>query len=515
MKSVKLRSLLLIGFISIGCLVGCHRRLRHLFDELLVRQIPQYRGRRPPEPRSLRCDRHGDRGLPPRAVRGLVRDRRRQARFALQGARGSRRVDRESLRRPGTLLTGSEEKGLLDSFKKSWASYLADNDRFEELLRAKKGAEAAALFHGDLDRLYNEISKETADLSGIQRSDAADSIAQNRTTFSNGFVILLVISGIGILASILVTILIFGAVSKSVAVVRSRVDQVAQGSLEISSTSEELSQGAAEQASSGEEVSSSVEEISATVKQNTDNSVTTEQISRKAAIDAEEGGKAVLASVDAISAIAKKIGIIDEIARQTNLLALNAAIEAARAGDAGKGFAVVASEVRKLAERSQSAAGEITELAGDTVTAAAKAGDLIQRIVPDIRKTADLIQEIAAASREQSSGTEQISLAITQLDTVIQQNASASEELAGMAEELTGQSEQLVEAMKFFGSGKAKAVGAAAHGTSSHHVSVAHAAGPRAGRPSARVAEVKQASSPISRAITPARVLSDSEFESF
>jgi methyl-accepting chemotaxis protein len=167
-------------------------------------------------------------------------------------------------------------------------------------------------------------------------------------------------------------------------------------------------------------------------------------------LDAGEGGKSVEQAVTAMKEIANKIGIINEIARQTNLLALNAAIEAARAGEAGKGFAVVASEVRKLAERSQNAAGEITLLSNSTVESAMKAGDIIGRIVPDIKKTADLVQEIAAASKEQTVGTEQVEKAMVQLDTVIQHNASASEEMATMAEQLSGQAIQLTETMSFF-----------------------------------------------------------------
>ncbi|KKL21754.1 hypothetical protein LCGC14_2442270, partial [marine sediment metagenome] len=186
------------------------------------------------------------------------------------------------------------------------------------------------------------------------------------------------------------------------------------------------------------------------IKQNSDNALQTEKISQKASQDAQEGGQAVTEAVNAMNDIAKKISIIEEIARQTNLLALNAAIEAARAGEHGKGFAVVASEVRKLAERSQSAAGEISELSSSSVEVAERAGELITQLVPDIQKTADLVQEISAASAEQTSGAEQINKAIAQLDQVIQQNASASEEMAATSEELNSQADQLQSTISFF-----------------------------------------------------------------
>ena len=86
-----------------------------------------------------------------------------------------------------------------------------------------------------------------------------------------------------------------------------------------------------------------MEQMGSNIQQTTDNAQQTEKISSKASINAKESGAAVSESTKAMTEIADKINIIQEIARQTNLLALNAAIEAARAGEHGKGFAVVAS----------------------------------------------------------------------------------------------------------------------------------------------------------------------------
>ncbi|NGZ07653.1 MAG: hypothetical protein G8237_15020 [Magnetococcales bacterium] len=229
---------------------------------------------------------------------------------------------------------------------------------------------------------------------------------------------------------------------------------VTTGAAQLASSAQTLSQGATEQAASIEETSSAMEEMSGNIVQNTDNAQTTEEISRVAARDAEEGGKAVSQAVGAMKEIASKISIIEEIARQTNLLALNAAIEAARAGEHGKGFAVVAAEVRKLAERSQTAAGEIGQLSSTSVQVAERAGTIIGKLVPDIQKTAQLVQEIAASSREQSQGAGQINTAIGQLDQVIQQNAGASEEMAATAEEMNNQATHLSEIIGFFRTGQ-------------------------------------------------------------
>jgi methyl-accepting chemotaxis protein len=236
----------------------------------------------------------------------------------------------------------------------------------------------------------------------------------------------------------------------TVSEVNAAAANVASGSEEMSSTAEQLSQGATEQAASAEESTSAMEEMASSIQQNADNARQTDKIASKAAEDAQSSGAAVNQTVHAMREVAEKISIIEEIARKTDLLALNAAVEAARAGEHGKGFAVVASEVRKLAERSQTAAAEISGLSADGVKTAESAGTLLASLVPDIQKTAELVREIAAANAEQNTGATQVNKAIQQLDQVIQQNSAASEEMASGSEELASQAELLQSTIAFF-----------------------------------------------------------------
>ena len=241
--------------------------------------------------------------------------------------------------------------------------------------------------------------------------------------------------------------------AQTIGEVRATADALGSAIDQVSSTAQSLSQASAEQAASVEETSASIEQMGASIKQNSENAKVADSMSAEGSAKAGEGGQAVTETVGAMKQIAKKIGIIDDIAYQTNLLALNAAIEAARAGEHGKGFAVVAAEVRKLAERSQVAAQEIGQLAGNSVGLAERAGKLLDEIVPATKKTADLVQEITSGSEEQNAGVGQINAAMGQLNQITQQNASSSEELAATAEEMSSQADKLQQLMSFFNVG--------------------------------------------------------------
>lgn len=232
--------------------------------------------------------------------------------------------------------------------------------------------------------------------------------------------------------------------------VRSGAMALDAASSQVSSTSQSLAHGTSEQAASVEETTASLEQMSATIGQNAESSRKLAEIASHTERGAGESADSVTQTVRAMKEIAEKIRIVDDIAYQTNLLALNAAIEAARAGDQGKGFAVVASEVRKLAERSQSAARDIGTLATTSVRVAEQSGRLLGELVPNVQRAADIIREVSAASSEQSLGVSQVNRAMAQVDEMTQRTAAAAEQLSSTAEELSAQAESLHEMMSRF-----------------------------------------------------------------
>ena len=219
---------------------------------------------------------------------------------------------------------------------------------------------------------------------------------------------------------------------------------------ELNRASQQMSTSANEQASSAEEISSAIEEMASTIDQNSQNAIKTETIATASAKSIRECNEAAQKTVHAITEIAEKITVIDEIAFQTNILALNAAVEAARAGEHGKGFAVVAAEVRKLAEKCAHAAKDIDSVSAGGVNLAKLTGTVFSKVLPEIEQTTVLVKEIASSSREQATGGQQINTAVQRFNTGIQQFATISDEVASSSDNLMQQAVKLQEIIKFF-----------------------------------------------------------------
>ncbi|CAN7743745.1 methyl-accepting chemotaxis protein [Rhizobium leguminosarum] len=223
---------------------------------------------------------------------------------------------------------------------------------------------------------------------------------------------------------------------------------------DIRSAADNLARRTEQQAAAVEQTAAALEEVTTTVKTSAASAQGAGRLVLRTKNNAENSGEIVRHAVTAMERIEKSsseisniIGVIDEIAFQTNLLALNAGVEAARAGDAGKGFAVVAQEVRELAQRSANAAKEIkilintsNEQVGQGVHLVRETGYALENIVSEVQEISLHVATIVENAQEQSSGLQQINIAVNQMDQDTQKNAAMVEETTaathGMAQEV-------------------------------------------------------------------------------
>lgn len=423
-----------------------------------------------------------------------------------------------------------EGKKRLNEFQEAIKDAAGSNNKLIELAKAGKNKEALELFDKEvtpkLNRLYNALDSVVK----FQYDGLKKRATEIKSIIAEEITIVTIITLISIAIAVVFSTLISRSVRKPVTELQGVLEKVAHGDLsvnvkveskdeigmisqslneaitsikkliaesktissslassseQLSATTEEISRNLKSQTERASQIASAAEEMSQTVIDIAKNASNIAEVSVTTAGVAKEGKDMTINTANEIKVIegaisklsevinilgdrSRQIGeivtVIKDIADQTNLLALNAAIEAARAGEQGRGFAVVADEVRKLAERTAKATDEIADMirgiqsevdvaegsmedatkkVASGVELSQKSANILGQIVGKAQELQSMIQQIASATEEMSSVTDHITQDIgsiaegsKEISLAVDQSAQTASDIARLGGEL-------------------------------------------------------------------------------
>jgi methyl-accepting chemotaxis protein len=267
--------------------------------------------------------------------------------------------------------------------------------------------------------------------------------------------------------------------------IREATANIAAAAAEILTATTQQASGASEQSAAIAQTSTTIDEVKLIVEQAFAKAQSVAEQAQRTQAVSQAGQHAVKETVGSMRQIKDKVeGIaenilslseqtqqigniittVNDIAAQSNLLALNASVEAARAGEHGRGFAVVAVEVRNLAEQSRQATAQVKALLNEIqratnaavmateegvkgvdsgVVQTGQAGETIEQLAAGIAANASAAQQIVASAQQQTTGIEQLALAMQSINQATVQSLASTRQAEKAARDLSALAEQM------------------------------------------------------------------------